>query len=66
MNIQLKKVKDINGLTVKQIRKRICKLKSELKNSRNFFQKTKLQQEYCNLKREYKEINKRTKKNDTI
>lgn len=57
-----KKVKDINGLTVKQIRKRISKLKSELKNSRNFFQKTKLQQEYCNLKREYKEINKRTKK----
>lgn len=57
-----KKVKDINGLTVKQIRKQISKLKSELKNSRNFFQKTKLQQEYCNLKREYKEINKRTKK----
>lgn len=57
-----KKVKDINGLTVKQIRKQISKLKSELKNSRNFFQKTKLQQEYCNLKRKYKEINKRTKK----
>lgn len=57
-----KKVKDISGLTTKQIRKRISKLKSELKNSMNFFQKTKLQQEYCNLKREYKEINKRTKK----
>ena len=54
-----KKVKDINRLTVKQIRKRISKLKSELKNSRNFFQKTKLQQEYCNLKREYKELNKK-------
>lgn len=57
-----KKVKDINGLTVKQIRKRISKLKSELKNSMNFFQKTKLQQEYCNLKREYKELNKKEKK----
>ena len=57
-----KKVKDINRLTVKQIRKRISKLKSELKNSRNFFQKTKLQQEYCNLKREYKELNKKEKK----
>ncbi len=57
-----KKVKDINGLTVKQIRKRISKLKSELKNSKNFFQKTKLQQEYCNLKREYKELNKKEKK----
>ena len=30
-----KKVKDINGSTVKQIRKRISKLKSELKNSKN-------------------------------
>lgn len=57
-----KKVKDINGSTVKQIRKRISKLKSELKNSKNFFQKTKLQQEYCNLKREYKELNKKEKK----
>lgn len=57
-----KKVKDINGPTVKQIRKRISKLKSELKNSKNFFQKTKLQQEYCNLKREYKELNKKEKK----
>lgn len=34
-----KKVKDINGSTVKQIRKRISKLKSELKNSKNFFEK---------------------------
>lgn len=57
-----KKVKDINGSTAKQIRKRISKLKSELKNSKNFFQKTKLQQEYCNLKREYKELNKKEKK----
>ena len=57
-----KKVKDINGLSVKQIRKLISKLKSELKNSRDFFQKTKLQQEYCNLKREYKEINRNAKK----
>ena len=37
-----KKVKDINGSTVKQIRKRISKLKSELKNSKNFFEKNKL------------------------
>ena len=43
-----KKVKDINGSTVKQIRKRISKLKSELKNSKNFF--------------EYKELNKKEKK----
>lgn len=57
-----KKVKDINGLSVKQIRKRISKLKSELKNSRDFFQKTKLQQEISDLEKEYKEINKRTKK----
>lgn len=57
-----KKVKYINGSTAKQIRKRISKLKSELKNSKNFFQKTKLQQEYCNLKREYKELNKKEKK----
>ena len=57
-----KKVKDINGLTAKQIRKRISKLKSELKNSRDFFQKTKLQQEISDLEKEYKEINKRTKK----
>lgn len=57
-----KKVKDINGSTAKQIRKRISKLKSELKNSKNFFQKTKLQQEYCNLKREYKKLNKKEKK----
>lgn len=57
-----KKVNDINGSTAKQIRKRISKLKSELKNSKNFFQKTKLQQEYCNLKREYKELNKKEKK----
>lgn len=57
-----KKVKDINGLTVKQIRKRISKLKSELKNSKNFFEKNKLQQEYCYLKKEYKELNKKEKK----
>lgn len=57
-----KKVKDINGLTVKQIRKRISKLKSELKNSKNFFEKNKLQQEYCYLKKEYKKINLKTKK----
>lgn len=57
-----KKVKDINGLTVKQIRKRISKLKSELKNSRNFFQKTKLQQEINALEKKYKEINRNVKK----
>lgn len=57
-----KKVKDINGSTVKQIRKRISKLKSELKNSKNFFEKNKLQQEYCYLKKEYKELNKKEKK----
>ena len=57
-----KKVKDINGSTVKQIRKRISKLKSELKNSKNFFEKIKLQQEYCYLKKEYKELNKKEKK----
>lgn len=57
-----KKVKDINGLTVKQIRKRISKLKSELKNSRNFFQKTKLQQEINALEKKYKEINRNAKK----
>lgn len=56
-----KKVKDINGSTVKQIRKRISKLKSELKNSKNFFQKTKLQQEMSNLKKIYKELNKKEK-----
>ena len=54
-----KKVKDINGLTVKQIRKRISKLKSELKNSMNFFQKTKLQQEISNLEKVYKKLNKK-------
>lgn len=57
-----KKVKDINELTVKQIRKRISKLKSELKNSRNFFQKTKLQQEINALEKKYKEINRNAKK----
>lgn len=57
-----KKVKGTNNLTIKQIRKRISKLKSELKNSKNFFQKTKLQQEYCDLKREYKEISRKAKK----
>ncbi len=57
-----KKVKDINGLTVKQIRKQISKLKSELKNSRNFFQKTKLQQEVSELEKKYKEINRNAKK----
>ena len=57
-----KKVKDINGLTVKQIRKQISKLKSELKNSRNFFQKTKLQQEINALEKKYKEINRNAKK----
>lgn len=57
-----KKVKDINGSTMKQIRKRISKLKSELKNSKNFFEKNKLQQEYCYLKKEYKELNKKEKK----
>lgn len=56
-----KKVKDINGLTVKQIRKRISKLKSELKNSMNFFQKTKLQQEISNLEKVYKKLNKKEK-----
>lgn len=56
-----KKVKDISGLTTKQIRKRISKLKSELKNSMNFFQKTKLQQEISNLKKTYKELNKKEK-----
>lgn len=61
-----KKVKDINGLTVKQIRKRISKLKSELKNSRNFFQKTKLQQEFNALEKKYKEINRNVKKSARI
>ena len=56
-----KKVKDINGSTVKQIRKRISKLKSELKNSKNFFQKTKLQQEISNLEKVYKKLNKKEK-----
>lgn len=56
-----KKVKDISGLTTKQIRKRISKLKSELKNSMNFFQKTKLQQEISNLEKAYKELNKKEK-----
>ena len=56
-----KKVKDINGSTVKQIRKRISKLKSELKNSMNFFQKTKLQQEISNLEKVYKKLNKKEK-----
>lgn len=57
-----KKVKDISGLTAKQIRKRISKLKSELKNSMNFFQKTKLQQEINALEKKYKEINRNAKK----
>lgn len=56
-----KKVKDISGLTTKQIRKRISKLKSELKNSKNFFQKTKLQQEISNLEKVYKKLNKKEK-----
>ena len=56
-----KKVKDINGSTAKQIRKRISKLKSELKNSKNFFQKTKLQQEISNLEKVYKKLNKKEK-----
>lgn len=56
-----KKVKDISGLTAKQIRKRISKLKSELKNSMNFFQKTKLQQEISNLEKVYKKLNKKEK-----
>ncbi len=56
-----KKVKDISGLTTKQIRKRISKLKSELKNSKNFFQKTKLQQEISNLETTYKNLNKKEK-----
>lgn len=56
-----KKVKDINGSTAKQIRKRISKLKSELKNSMNFFQKTKLQQEISNLEKVYKKLNKKEK-----
>ena len=47
---------------MKQIRKRISKLKSELKNSRNFFQKTKLQQEINALEKKYKEINRNAKK----
>ena len=49
-------------MTAKQIRKRISKLKSELKNSRNFFQKTKLQQEINALEKKYKEINRNAKK----
>ena len=57
-----KKVKDISGLTAKQIRKRISKFKSELKNSINFFQKTKLQQEINALEKKYKEINRNAKK----
>lgn len=57
-----KKVKDINGSTVKQIRKRISKLKLELKNSMNFFQKTKLRQEISDLEKIYKELNKKEKK----
>lgn len=57
-----KKTKDINSLTVKQIRRQISKLKSELKNSRDFFQKTKLQQEICDLEKKYKEINRNTKR----
>lgn len=57
-----KKVKDISGLTAKQIHKRISKLKSELKNSINFFQKTKLQQEINALEKKYKEINRNAKK----
>lgn len=56
-----KKVKDINGSTAKQIRKRISKLKSEQKNSMNFFQKTKLQQEISNLEKVYKKLNKKEK-----
>ena len=56
-----KKIKDINGSTAKQIRKRISKLKSELKNSMNFFQKTKLQQEISNLEKVYKKLNKKEK-----
>lgn len=56
-----KKVKDISRLTVKQIRKQISKLKSELKNSKNFFEKNKLQQEFSNLKKVYKELNKKEK-----
>lgn len=56
-----KKVKDISGLTAKQIRKRISKLKSELKNSMNFFQKIKLQQEISNLEKVYKKLNKKEK-----
>ena len=56
-----KKVKDISGLTTKQIRKRISKLKSELKNSMNFFQKIKLQQEISNLEKVYKKLNKKEK-----
>lgn len=57
-----KKTKDINSLTVKQIRRQISKLKSELRNSRDFFQKTKLQQEICGLEKEYKEINRNIKR----
>lgn len=57
-----KKVKDANSLTIKQIRKRISKLKSELKNSKNFFQKTKLQQEISDLEKEYKKSIKKAKK----
>ena len=49
-------------MTAKQIRKRISKLKSELKNSINFFQKTKLQQEINALEKKYKEINRNAKK----
>lgn len=56
-----KKVKDISGLTAKQIRKRISKLKSELKNSMNFFQKIKLQQEISDLEKVYKKLNKKEK-----
>lgn len=57
-----KKVNGVDDLTIKQIRRRISKLKSELKNSRNFFQKTKLQQEVSELEKKYKELNRNAKK----
>ena len=57
-----KKVNGVDNLTIKQIRRRISKLKSELKNSRNFFQKTKLQQEVSELEKKYKELNRNAKK----
>ena len=57
-----KKINGVDDLTIKQIRRRISKLKSELKNSRNFFQKAKLQQEVSELEKKYKVVNRNAKK----